>query len=249
MHIATILPAANLNLEAESEYHLCLAHLLSNRVYRKFFWKKAKEGKYVIMDNGVVETGFPKDIEKLFNLARSIGVNEMILPDMLYNTESTLNLGKNALKFASTRHDFSCNFMAVPQGKTQEKWAACVREMLTWPVKCIGISRFLVPTVFESRKKALEAVPELINSDKEIHLLGCPNDPAEIAEANLAFPGRIRGTDSGVAAMFTQVNLRMGECDKPKVDLEFFDSDLDQDLLEENVTWWKNRCLKGADNE
>ena len=38
MQIATILPIKYLELEEDSKYHLCLAHLMHNPTYIKFFF-------------------------------------------------------------------------------------------------------------------------------------------------------------------------------------------------------------------
>ena len=246
MKIATILPIAYLELEKDNDYHLCLAHLLKDRTYHKFFKSQAKSGKYLIMDNGVVETGLPMDIEKLFHLAQSVKASEMILPDLLFKTKSTLEMGLSALEYARGHVEGDLNFMAVPQGETKEEWAKCVREMIHWPVKCIGISRFVVPKLFQSRTEALRSVPELIASHKEIHLLGCPDDPREIAEANSAFPQRIRGTDSGVASIMAQEGIHMGTLPKPKVELGFYNEEMDLDILKYNIAQWKLRSQMGV---
>lgn len=246
MKIATILPTEYLGLEMRNDYHLCLAHLLGDARYGEFFKHQARKGNLVMMDNGVVETGEPMDIHELITLADHHGVHEMVLPDKIYSKQETLMRGGRAMfyfykKRSEMEHDI--DLVAVPQGADAREWAICVKEMLEWPVKTIGISRFIY-RYFPSRAEALRSVPELVDSDKEIHLLGCPNDPREIYEVEQAFPGRVRGVDSGIAAMYTQVGKYAGDGDpKPDVELDFSNDALDEGLLQRNVEWWRNRCL------
>ena len=247
MKIATILPNRYLSLEDENDYHLCLAHLLHDRTYREWFKEKSMRGDWVIMDNGVVETGKAMEMRRLIELGQEVGVSEIILPDEIHNKDETIFLGMDAMaEYAMlTGKDFlngNLPLMAVPQGDTAREWIDCVKHMLDWPVRTIGISRF-VNKYFTSRLRALECVPELMNSGKEIHLLGCPGDPIEFHHVEKAFPGRIRGIDSGVAVIFATAGVLMGhEPDKkPNVEIDFFGDGLDPWVVSENVDFWRRR--------
>jgi hypothetical protein len=48
MRIATILPTSCLGLD-ESDYHMCLAHLMGPGPYRDWFAQKASAGEHVLM--------------------------------------------------------------------------------------------------------------------------------------------------------------------------------------------------------
>ena len=246
MKVATILPAPYLHLEEHNDYHLCLAHLMGNKEYGGFFRDQAERGRFVMMDNGVVETGEPMPMRELIVIADHFGVKELVLPDALCDRATTLERGHEAITrmvYArpSLRHHI--DLVAVPQGEDEEEWIRCVNDMLDWPVRTIGISRFTA-RFFSSRAEALSCVPELIKSDKSIHLLGCTNDPREIYEVDVSFPGRVRGVDSGIAAMYTQLGMSMSDGQpKPSVELEFEEDTLDVDLLMENAEWWRKRCL------
>ena len=243
MKVATILPVKNLHLEEKNDYHMCLAHI-DDREYWQFFRERVSEGHHVLMDNGVVENGIPYTIEKILEIATDNLVTEIVLPDQICDREATLALGEEAITYlAHDRRSLWLDFMAVPQGESTEEWCECAKAMLTWPVRSFGVSRF-VAQYAPHRRDLLEACPELLGSDREIHLLGCPDDPREIAEVNAAFPGRIRGVDSGIAAMYSQEGLFAGDgMPKPKVELDFHpDGNQDLSLLESNVSWWRRRC-------
>ncbi len=250
MQVATILPTRYLWLEADSDYHLCLAHLLhSDPEYANFFKEQSRRGSYVIMDNGVVETGEAMPIEELMELADCVEASEIILPDVLRDKDATLGLSEGALIYAQN-HGWCGSIMAVPQGNTPEEWKECLEVMVTWPVTAIGISRFLVPEVYPNRAEALrDAYDQLTWMDKCYHLLGCPGHPQEIWDAYKVLPQSVRGTDSGIAAIYTEAGLLAEEGHgKPDVELNFSAGDgyaeYDADLLMRNYAWWK-RSVRG----
>jgi len=236
MQIATILGIPHLHLEQESRYHLCLAHLLGDERYRTFFSEKAQRGDIVIMDNGTVETGVPLAMENLIILAKWVGVTELILPDIIRNMGKTLKLGESAI---SCWYGEPAHLMAVPQGSTKLEWLSCLDEMLFYPIKTIGISKF-VCNIFEDRFEALSSSKRLMNSEKAIHILGCNGDIREIKKIKEAFGDRIRGIDSGIANIYACAGMRMSDGEpKPQVELDFHRA-VDEDLLKENIQYWKN---------
>ncbi len=238
MRVATIVPIPHLGLTRGQGYHLALAHLAQHARYRTFFHEEENAGAFVIMDNGVVETGKPQAAVELLRNAELLMPNEIILPDSLLQRGPTLEVGQRALGFLARRLPWA-SFMAVPQGSTPEEWVSCVREMLYWPVACIGISRFLV-AYYPDRAAALMDVPELLESTKDVHLLGCPGDLSEFRRVEDAFPGRIRGVDSGIAAICAQegIQLKTGH-EKPAVDLHF-EQAMNETLLASNIETWRN---------
>ena len=249
MQVATILPTRYLWLEADSDYHLCLAHLLRHDPeYTDFFADQSRRGSHVIMDNGVVETGEAMPIEELMELATHTGATEIILPDVLRDKDATLGLSEQALIYAQNSGWYG-GIMAVPQGDTPEEWRGCFEGMLGWPITAIGISRFLVPDVYPNRAEALRDIYDLLTwTDKRYHLLGCPGDPQEIWEAYNVLPGQVRGTDSGIAAIYTEAGLLAEDGhSKPDVELDFRAGDklgYDSELLIRNWAWWK-RSVRG----
>lgn len=243
MKVSTILGIPYLHMEEDNDYHLCLAHLLANKTYQDFFKQKSRRGDMVMMDNGVVETGLPMEWSLLNELAYEVEAVELVLPDRLCNKDATLQSGKSALRSWNGDHDL----IAVPQGRSLEEWRECLLEMLNWPVETIGISKFVKPFA-SSRVGVLEAVPELIESTKSIHVLGCLSISDEAINLEKRFPGRIRGIDSGIAAICTQAGIRVSDFDNTggrlDVPLDFFARNLDENLLAENVFWWRQMCGK-----
>lgn len=259
MKIATILPTSHLHMEAESDYHMCLAHLMGNSEYRKFFEWQAARGAHVIMDNGVVETGMPLPAHKLFELAAASGITEMTLPDEINDRMLTFHLHENALKLQSEYYhrldvekipESIQKVMLIPQGCTQNDWTYSVMDMLrlarkySHTVSAVGISKFCVgELMFSSRLEALASVPQLIESDLNIHLLGCPGSPTEIMRIANRFGERIRGVDSGLPVFYTLVGQELTyRSERPQsmeLDFDHKFEDQHESLLGQNVRMWK----------
>jgi len=264
MRVATILPIPFLPLVGSDDYHMCLAHLLHHRAYRDFFVAQAQMGHFVLMDNGVVETGFAKPTAELFALADAVHPTQVCLPDSINDRRATLALFRSAV----SQWDKSTGFetMAIPQGETLEEWISCASHMLraaevTDGVTAMGITKFLEGKV-ACRADAIENVPGLVDSDLDLHLLGVlGSDPTEIWRTEQRLPGRIRGCDSGIAAIYTQAGLVLGEAPRPRVDLDF-DPPMDvrvqrageggpvgfwrADRLATNLRRWKAVVARGA---
>lgn len=261
MKIATILPINNLHIEANSDYHMCLAHLMRDNEYRKFFEWQVSRGAHVIMDNGVVETGKSLHAHELLRIAQISKVTEMTLPDAINDREKTLRLHKSALDMILQWKDVSSEssqfgwgnqkVMLIPQGNTIDEWILSVIDMLElaekYPriVSAIGISKFCVgQKLFSSRFEALQQVPILLVSGLAIHLLGCPIGPNEIQEIDVAFNGRIRGVDSGLPVFYTQSNQTLtSQSDRPaEIELDFYQKfdEYKEKLLRLNVRSWKH---------
>lgn len=254
MRAATILPLAHMDLARDDDYLMCLAHLLSNPSYRSWWTahgSRSQNGAHVLLDNGAAENGVPIDIEDLLRLANMIGATEIVLPDTLGQGEITKSQSFAALKWVHRNTHESqptISTMAVPQGSTPTEWRECLRAMLEWPVRSIGISKFLTGGVFEDRLEALLSVPELLESDKEIHLLGA-SSLSEIVKIDEALPNRIRGVDSAISTIYTIAGeyLSSGKS-RPDTEMDFVDgSYLDGTLLATNRRYWREKASGGRE--
>ena len=242
MEVATILPTSYMNLEQSNHYHMCLAHLLKSDAYLGFFREKAERGDMLIMDNGIVERGIPLSMRRLLILAAEVGATELILPDCLNDSEQALIRGLEAIRSWKGEVDL----IAVPQGKSLEDWLRCLNQMLEWPVKTIGISRFMC-SIVGPRINLLKAAPQLLESDKNIHLLGSPGISDELLDIHWEYGERIRGVDSGIAAIYAQADLAMVYgVKKPILELDFDSDRLDRGLLIRNIRYWLHLCGKGG---
>ena len=87
--VAHIVPVQHLADTEDMQYHMCLAHLVGNEEYRKHFAKMAANGRFVLMDNGAAE-GSQLQPERLLEMYEQINPTEIVLPDTLYESGSTI---------------------------------------------------------------------------------------------------------------------------------------------------------------
>ena len=142
MEFAVITTPFALESVRRSKMHLALAHLaLESREYRDFYHTERVGGSYIIMDNGAAERKMPR-LSELIQLANYIMPQEVVLPDVLHDSEATLNTSiVGADEFA--KHG-SYKYMVVPQGRSWPEWSNCLDGLVTnVPVHCIGLAKHL----------------------------------------------------------------------------------------------------------
>jgi hypothetical protein len=83
------------------------------------------------------------------------------------------------------------------------------------------------------------SVPGLIESNKDIHLLGYTNI-IDILDIKKALLDRIRGIDSSIPTLFAQIG-KLIDGGRPDIKLDL-DAVVDRGLLERNVSVWKASC-------
>ena len=253
MLVATVLPAAYLPLIRGRPYHMALAHVLkTSAAVRRFYKEEAEGGSYVIMDNGVVETGEAAPAADLLRIARRLGLSEVIAPDVIGQADETLRLSREMVDMVSAVPDAPA-VMVVPQGSSRGEWRRCLWEMVSWKAECIGISRFARAHT-PDRGSLIE---DVIRTGwvGDIHLLGCPEDPLMAALWGRAGGGRVRGIDSGLPLFHARggidLELSVGPGGlavpaRPILPDPDFASEEANDqvlrVLRHNLAWWEDRA-------
>lgn len=193
MKFYTIPPIQNLNLSKyKSDRVYCLAHLCLPEVnkdwkkYRKFFKKAKKDGYWVTLDNGAAEHSLVTE-DILIDLVKDLMPNEVIAPDVLYDTVQTIQKTSSFLKeMISNGLLGEVEVFAVPQGSNPKEYLYCYIRMLETPeIKTIGISKLSVPKCFKeitdsnsvsvNRRYLIKLLNELNLIKKPLHLLGMRN--------------------------------------------------------------------------
>lgn len=208
--IAHIVPVSHLEDTKDLQYHMCLAHLVGNEEYRNHFANMAKLGRFVLMDNGAAE-GAQLQPEKLIEAYAEIRPKEIVLPDTLYESGSTIQKTRNFINKLDNRNLLGeFRLMAVPQGNTFAEWLACARIFVKdTRINTIGISKFL-NICTKNRYIRYEACMELAllfaeynRTDLEVHLLGCDEGPSIVKMIKNRFEF-VRGCDSAFAYLQAQ---------------------------------------------
>lgn len=246
-YVTGIVSVKHLNLLEKDKIHMCLANVarLSDE-YKEFYKRKAKEGCFVLMDNGAAEGDQPSN-EEILSLAKEINPTELILTDTLYDSADTVRRSTEALNLYK-EGGLTCGFMVVPQGKNLEDWEDCLRKLLALDgVTSVGVSKFI--SMWEekgycevsgddARYKALEVIEKVVaetGKDVGVHLLGSHIGVFEIKRVKDAFK-RVRSSDSAFAYIAAQAGVEVGlDVRRPKGEIDFVDGVVDEDLLDKNL--------------
>lgn len=251
MKVATILPQNLLSHISEENYHMCLAHLLFKpgmEAYTEFYKAQcAKEGSYVIMDNGLIE-GDPQPIEVLVEKALKVGAHELILPDVFFDAAETVKAVEGAVKYILD-NNVRINLMVVPQGETLTEWSWCAQKLIDYNIECVGVPKSL--TGLLGRDGRLMAMMQLMldmpsASAYNFHLLGCYKSAIEIITIDSASRNKanklptIRGVDSALPYIYTRADLLINEADRPDSEPINFENggEIDLRLLDFNIKHW-----------
>lgn len=253
MKIASIVPQNFLELTAQAELHMALAHLVGAEGYEVYtnFFKNRREGSFCILDNGVIE-GNPMPIEVIIEKALLIGADEIVLPDAYKNAAKTIKMVGQAIETLIVRfgeHNWPFKLMVVPQGDSEEAWISCAKILLEEYgeyIDTIGVPKHLVDTtgVRDARLYAISNLADEVDLEGyELHLLGCWKTPLEvlmIAKASeQGIIPTVRSCDSAVPYVYARNGLRFSDDDRPDNDpINFEKGYCNEILLAYNVIAW-----------
>lgn len=120
---------------------------------------------FIIMDNGVIETGQALDPQTLGEAANAVDASCIVLPDVLGDAGKTIKVAKAAF---SELNQIGRPLMGVVQGQTFEQTDAVVDLYQRLGVKYLSIPRVMV-RFFGTRIKLIRRYQNVIGP---IHLLG-----------------------------------------------------------------------------
>jgi hypothetical protein len=183
-----------------SDFHLLLPSLFSDIPYRDYY-KKLANLDYLIMDNGVAE-GRGYSFPTILQMSRVMGVQEIVLPDIMGNMDRTLRAAAQVFYPAfENRHHFK--FMFVVQGENWREAIHCAeRAMNMFPglIYCFGVPRHFLRFGGGARATIVEALRTRWPV-KPIHLLGThPEYPMELLIHSRTYRDcQVRSCDTSMA--------------------------------------------------
>ena len=194
MELNPIVPLPHLELAKDFNKHLLLAGLLDHPEYVNFYKQKRKSGNYLILDCGSFETAEIDDYSYLTS-AEDLGVQELMVPDVVGDYLKTMNRAKNFLEHVTTSRLEPFKLEIVPQGSNIDEYLTCLTLLVKLALKhkqlrdvVIGISKVSGDVVARSITKTNRCYinrPVTVNlveklfPQTEIHLLGLV-DPVEL---------------------------------------------------------------------
>jgi hypothetical protein len=215
MNFAYIFPENYAHLFRNAPYHLALMQCLKeNWALALQMHRISLEGKYIILDNGAYEKR-AATLEDIADMQRQIQAAEIVLPDILMDTEGTLEVAGHSyhwLQYLGLHADPS--FMVVPQGTSPIRWFECLRSLLANlgpKLKCIGIP-VLCDAWPKGRTQLVETARQILTvegrSDIQVHLLGW-NGSLSLLRAfqDMAPECSIRGIDSAKPIYYAMAGI------------------------------------------
>jgi len=189
--------------QEHSDFYLLLAHQIQRDDVDLF------NGRPIVLDNGAYELGQSVSEEKIFEVADWLHPDEIVLPDVRFESHSTIWKVKDFLqRYYDERLKGKYRLLAPVQGSNWSDWKNCYQAFYTdYRIDCLGITD--VPTDDRSLSclvdkspvalSRVEAALYLYRKDlfkKPVHVLGSI-DPIELAYLS-SFPN-IEKTDSKIA--------------------------------------------------
>lgn len=156
MKVALIAPTSQLHYCMGREYQMMIPEFEHHLAYQKYYQVfGTMPNTFVMLDNGAFEGEQLSDTD-LLNMAVEYHVDEVAIPDTLYDTEATLF---QMHKFVATyKHPSRARrrpprLMAIVQGRTFEECKACINGFAdtryTNYITTIGIPKHLPSTTKE----------------------------------------------------------------------------------------------------
>jgi len=197
------IPPTELLGEFTTGYHLCLAHILHRDERQMVYYKGLSSSldDYVILDNGAYELGSSFSFQHVLEVAKEIGPDEIVLPDVFLNKRETILSANEGHKLFIDAIECAADIsiMVAPQGESTSEWMQCFDAL----VSTIHPDAIGIPVVYESkmgRGVLIKQIISYIGGDlwyqPDIHLLGWDGDLYKLNCYARDFPLWVRGIDS-----------------------------------------------------
>lgn len=209
MRIAHILPVNVQNKVPRRSMQFYLAHLIEKYpdVYRELAESGKGANEFRILDNGCYELKKPVDLSVLYGAAQAINADEVVVPDALFDSKTTIEMAQEYLPIMSM---WPCQRMVVAQGKSWGEVRDCALQLerMRW-VDTVGLPKYVSYPDFEGNLYGVKG--RLIMSwslrktmDTKIHFLGSGVGTAELIGSNVS---HIRSMDSSLWMMFCERHM------------------------------------------
>jgi len=124
-----------------NDFDYCLPNFLKHQEYKEYFLQAKKDGRFIILDNGLFE-GFHYSNSELLELIDLIQPNIFIVPDEWNDSSTTL---RNAKTWVNTyqkalKNEYYTNIMAVCQGKDLHELIICYQTLIDLGYKYIAFN-------------------------------------------------------------------------------------------------------------
>jgi hypothetical protein len=174
------------------DYQLLIAPMIIRQMeaYRHFFTVDQPK-QHVILDNGVVELGYPLPLPDLYTAARTVNANVVVIPDTINDAKMTIKQARTALP-AWRQLTPQIKALGVVQGLSFEECIECARILVEEGVDWLGVSKFSFPSL-GSRVELVRALGDSFGLP--MHILGFTNNLRDDMMAATCHP-MVQGIDA-----------------------------------------------------
>lgn len=226
-----------------NDYDYMLPHLIDKYIqYEIYFLKARKDGRFIIMDNGLFE-GVTHTTEDLLEKIYAFKPNVFIVPDEWNDSAATIRNAKHWMNVHKPNLPEGVELMAVCQGKTLEELTSTYNNLLILGYKHIAFNHSsiayqdmypelsLLNAQMYGRMKFIRHLLQTGILDKTVyhHILGASLPQEYMVHADWTF---IKSGDTSNPILVGAECVRYGDNGinwKPKEKLEFyFEKDLSE---------------------
>lgn len=205
---------------------LILSNWLKEPEYADYYRAARNAGRFLILDNGIMELGYSLDAEALFELALQFRPALVTPPEVLHDGPETASLAWNFSRTLERSPLYpKTRLLAIAHGRSFEEWHACFNRLISLPT----LGRIGIPYDIQfdiDPRPCTDGVPNLQvlarrriavcdwiarnHPDVDVHLLGLAY-PAELSvQSRHHF---IKSNDSSLAVMAGLRGIRYSPTD------------------------------------
>lgn len=155
----------------QGHIELCFSHLLmgGQSIYKKYYLDASEKGRFIILDNGIMELGYSMGIDDLLTVSRELRPDLVTPPEVLNDRRATLQMTYEFIDaFERSGLYPETKLLGVAHGATFTDWCASFQELLQLPhVGRIGIPYDLPFDVYTSTERA-SRLEKLVTRRQEI---------------------------------------------------------------------------------
>ena len=203
---------------------LCFTHLLkeSDSAYRNYYFGAKKKGRFVMLDNGIMELGYSMTAEDLLSVSTELKPDLVTPPEILNDSHSTLNMTYDFLNvFEKSGLYPNTKIFGVAHGASLKDWSHSFKLLSQIPqIARIGIPYDIPFDVFTSTQSGGNRLKNLVIRRIElcnwvaeyypsaaVHLFGLAH-PSELpAQTKHEF---IKSIDTSLPVMAAVNNFKYG---------------------------------------
>lgn len=233
MEICSICPRNGWEWMYEKPMVMLLTHLVEKHPEYAKLAAERDPSTYAMLDNSIVEMGSSFSMERIYEAAKKINANEIILEDAYPNGPETIEAIKRSIKWLKdNNHIGEFKLQAVCHGRNLDEFIETFKFINSVPeIDVIGI-----PKVLSRWCGDRASISEhFLNTDKELHFLGNWFQLGEFLRMPENVKVKVRSADTCMFALSVIQNKDFYEDRDGTIDLEADYTELTREKYDELI--------------